>query len=250
MKYGIQTGSFSPLNNKKETLIKALSEFKALGGEVAELCYRGQPITPQDYADVAKETGIEIVSSHAGIERILHDTQKLAEEHLVFGCKLICTGSIPVRKGFLGLGYKKKVLKFCEEYNKAAEICKKYGVTLSFHNHRHDGYKKQLKTSLVEFLLEHMPEVDLCFDICWAYAAGIDAAAILTRYGKRVSVMHLKDYDGTKCCILGTGKVDVKGLMALGRQTGVRYQILEEETRNVDKQAAIKESMAYILANK
>jgi len=249
MKYGIQVGSFHPLNDKKDTLEKAFADFKAIGGDVAELCYWGQPITPQDYADVVKSTGIEIVSSHANCNRILHDTAKLVEEHLTFGCKLICTGSIPIKKSFLGIGYKKNVLKFCEDYNKAAAYCKAHGVTLSFHNHKHDGFKKQLGTSLVEFILDNTKNVDACFDICWAHAAGMDAAAVLKKYGKRISVMHLKDYDGKKCCLLGTGKVDIKGLMALGKKTGVRYQILEEETPNVDKAVAIKESMEYILLN-
>lgn len=250
MKYGIQVGSFSPLNNKKDTLEKCLADFKAIGGEVAELCYWGQPITPKEYAEIAKNTGIEIVSSHANIDRILRDTEKLIEEHLTFGCKLICTGTIPVKKSFLGLKYKDNVKKFCEDYTKAAAIGKKYGVTLSFHNHKHDGYKRQLETSLIEYILDNTQNVDICFDICWAHAAGIDAAAILNKYKQRISVMHLKDYNGAKCCLLGTGKVDVKGLMALGKKTGVQYEILEEETPGVNKPEAIKKSMEYIFANR
>ena len=82
-----------------------------------------------------------------------------------------------------------------ETMNKIGSLCKEYGQKLLYHNHFHEFQKIEGK-EILDILIENTdPElVGLELDTYWAMRAGKDPVAVLKKYGKRIPLIHQKDY--------------------------------------------------------
>src|SRR5690606_38209692 len=79
-------------------------------------------------------------------------------------------------------------------------------------------------------------------DVFWAFHGGADPVALLGRYPDRFVSTHLKDMrEGTErndtgaappesSVALGTGMVDIAGVLEAARDTAVEWHIIEEES--------------------
>lgn len=240
MKIGVQMYSLRDMCNSLEGTEKAFFEIAKMGAEVAEICY-GDNISARKYSEIAKKNNIEICSTHSSLDRILNDTERLINEHLEFGCKIIGIGGTWKRTYY-------SLKKFCDNYSKAAETALKYGVSLAYHNHSHEFKKLMFKGRILDVILENTPSnVKLCLDIAWAKKGGASAEEYLNKCGDRVAIIHLKDYSLSerKAVILGTGDVGVRDVMKLAESKGVQYAVIEEESAD-NPLKLLQDGMKYI----
>jgi len=224
---------------------KCFEKLKASGQDVSEIVYN-DGISAKQWAEISRNTGIEIVASHTSFERIATDIERLSDEHLEFGAKIIGIGRMPMKYGFPRT--KGNILKFADVYNKAAEKIKSKGCKLAFHNHASDVKKVWFgKDKLLSIILDNtVPEVEACLDVCWAHVGGAPAEEWLNKYGSRISILHLKDWSGSSTAVLGKGIINMPALIDLGIKVGTKYAVLEEETREGDKMENIIASFDYL----
>jgi len=93
-------------------------------------------------------------------------------------------------------------------------------------------------------------------DMYWVQHGGADPLALLNRYPDSFVLMHLKDmehgvegnYSGHEDVetnvVLGTGQVDVAGLVKRGAELGIEYMFIEDESSRVLSQ--VPQSLEFL----
>lgn len=80
--------------------------------------------------------------------------------------------------------------KLAATFEKAAQVCAEYGVSLNYHNHlaefANDG-------AFIHTLLEEAPTLHYAFDLGWAKRAGYDPIRLLKEAEGRCNYVHIRD---------------------------------------------------------
>lgn len=94
MKLGAQLYSLRTFTQNAEDLRTAILKCKAMGYQNVQ--FSGVANMGADvWAQISRETEMEIVCTHSAFDRIVRDTDALIAEHKVFGCSVIGIGSMP-----------------------------------------------------------------------------------------------------------------------------------------------------------
>lgn len=132
--------------------------------------------------------------------------------------------------------------RYMEVFNKSGELCKKSGMKFGYHNHEFEFSTKLDGKTVYDIMLQNTDPnlVIQQLDIGNLYNGGAKAIDIVRQYPGRFQSMHVKDeikstgnnnneeYEST---VLGTGIVNVKEVIDLGRKSGgTKHFIIEQES--------------------
>ena len=87
------------------------------------------------------------------------------------------------------------LMQKCEYYNRMGRLCRDEGFQYLYHNHN-----QEFRTFNGKFVLDYIVEntdpdcVGLELDTFWVMRAGLDPVEMLRHYGKRVKLIHQKDF--------------------------------------------------------
>lgn len=170
---------------------------------------------------------------------------------------------------------REEVLRRAEWLNKTGKICAKHGIQFHYHNHFHEFMKFPGEDKTIwEMLLENTdPElVKIEVDTFWVMRGGVDPAEEIRRLGKRVTMIHQKDYskghgheiylparvipgelmcrplydrieNKDTFCEIGYGIMDIQRIIDAGSESGVlEYFILEQDWTKLDEFESIRKS--------
>ncbi|MDR3690807.1 MAG: TIM barrel protein [Fimbriimonas sp.] len=123
------------------------------------------------------------------------------------------------------------------------------GLTFSLHNHWWE-YEIVEGRLAIEWMVDECPDVTLELDTYWAtnFAAN-KAADMVTKFGKKVKLMHVKDGPMVRdepMTAAGAGKVDIAEAIRAGDPN---WLILEMDYCATDMMEAVKESYRYLVGN-
>lgn len=169
--------------------------------------------------------GMQIVASHCNH---LENLEKKAAEAAEIGIKhLICAYKGPQKSI-------DQFKAFCDEFNKAGEICRKAGVRFAYHNH--DYSFKELDGQIPQEVMMRGTDkalVDFELDIYWTALAGQDPKAWFKNHPGRIRLCHVKDHvktaKGHESCTLGKGDLDFGDILKTGSKYGLETFIVEQE---------------------
>jgi sugar phosphate isomerase/epimerase len=138
--------------------------------------------------------------------------------------------------------------------NKAAELIKKEGLKLAYHNHQIEFYPLRNGKTGYQMLLEGTsPElVDFEMDIYWVVNAKHDPIEFFKRYPGRFGLWHIKDMDKTnpqKNTEIGNGAIDFKAIFQGEHLAGMKYAFMEQENFDIDPFKSIERSAGYMKYN-
>ncbi|ASU35201.1 sugar phosphate isomerase/epimerase family protein [Mucilaginibacter xinganensis] len=151
-----------------------------------------------------------------------------------------------------------EVLKSAEQFkevaaklNKAAELCKKSGLQLGYHNHNFEWKPIDGTTFYDTILKETDPKlVHMEMDIFWVVRAGQDPVKLFREHPGRFALCHIKDRDKKQTDLnteIGKGSIDFKGILSHAKLAGLKHFIVEQENYiNIDPFVSIAESAAYV----
>ena len=172
-------------------------DFEGTIRKVAALGYQGVEFaglfehTAQQVKEICAAAGVEAVSAHVPLDEMLADPAGTFAKYREIGCRYIVVPYLPEerRPGFADFE------KTLAEMASLGEECKKYGLTLLYHNHDFEFVKLGEKYGLdvmydtvsADFLATEL-------DTCWVNVGGENPAEYVLKYAGRAPVVHLKDF--------------------------------------------------------
>jgi sugar phosphate isomerase/epimerase len=206
----------------------------------------------KEFAQLLKDNGLTTPSGHYDANQFFGtgstvDLDAHIEAANITGQEYIIVPSL--NEKFIKTGDDFK--QVAEKMNKMAELLKKGGLKLGYHNHNFE-WKPADGTTFYDTLLKSTDPklVFMEMDIYWVVRAGQDPVAILNDHAGRFKFVHIKDRDKTNPNInteIGNGDIDFKQIIPKAKAAGVTHFIMEQEIfTNIDPYVSIKQSADYI----
>lgn len=211
----------------------------------------GQPFS--DYVKLINDLGLKTVSGHYltgfnsktsgnlqnGWEQAVADAKAAGQEYMVI--------AYLVKEERQSIDQYKAL---CQNMNKAAEVCKNYGIKLGYHNHDFEFESLEGVIPYDVMLAELDPElVCMELDLYWITRANYSPSDYFKKYPGRFELWHVKDMnkeDRTKNADIGTGTINFVELFAQKEQSGMNHFFVEQETYPVSSMESVQKSFQYI----
>lgn len=213
----------------------------------------------KEFKKILSDLGMEMPSGHTVLNSAHWDTSKkdftdvwkrLVEDAAVVGQQYVISPSLEKENWQTASDLK----HFMDIFNKAGALCKKSGMQFGYHNHAFEFSEKLEGKTVYDIMLQHTDPTLVIqqLDIGNLYNGGAKAMDIVTKYPGRFQSMHVKDeitssegnekYEST---ILGTGIVNVKEVIDLGKKSGgtVHFIIEQESYQGKTPLSCMKENL-------
>lgn len=229
MKLGAQLYSLRTFTQNPEDLRSTILKCKEMGYQNVQFSGVAN-MGAEVWAQISAETGMPIVCTHTAFDRIVNDTDKLIEEHKIFGCPVIGIGSMPVEYRDT-LEALEKFFAVMEEPVKKIEAA---GLHFAYHNH--DFEFKPFTDAPgcpMDVMIERCPNWFLILDTGWVNFAGQSAAKYIEKIGgKRLQCIHFKEFksaDRSTICPCGEGFSNFPEIIAACKKVGVQNVLVEQD---------------------
>ena len=195
--------------------------------------------------------GLKTIAIGASYEELRDNPEALIPKAKAFGASYIMCAWIP-HKGKFGL---KDTEKAIEVFNKAGALFKESGITMVYHTHGYE-FRPHGDGTLFDVLAQNSEHYAFEMDMYWVQHGGADPMEVLNAYPDKFVLFHLKDMEhGVKGnysghddvetnVVLGTGQIDVAGLVKRGAELGIEYMFIEDESSRVLSQ--VPESLKFL----
>lgn len=193
MKVGIQL--YSVRNHMAENPVDTIRKVANEGYRYIEVANHnadkdagiGFGISAEETKALLKETGAQIFSAHI-FPLNPEEMTPILEFHKEIGTKYFVQPMDFYKD-------RDETLRKAEMLNKVGERCKEYGMQLLYHNHFHE-FQHFGPETVFELLMNHTdPElVKIELDTYWTTRGQQDPVELLKKYGKRVCLVHQKDF--------------------------------------------------------
>lgn len=159
MKCGIQVSSLKPLLLTREQVRESFAKIKALGCEVLQLQWIDPSVAPEDVAVALQENGLISVSVQDFYDLVRENPDYYIRLNELTGGTWLCVSRIPERlKSRAGLD------AYICELRALQQLLEPHKQKICFHPVSGD-YAAVPGMKPVEYLLEHMPELEICLDL-------------------------------------------------------------------------------------
>lgn len=245
MKTGIQVSSFRPLLTTPDQVDEAFRAMAAMGCPVVQLQWIDPRVKGEQIAESMKKYGISSVSVQDFYETVRENRENYYELNRLTGGTWLCVSRIPERL---------KTINGLEEYVHELRMMRSeleaLGQRLCFHPVSGD-FQPIDGVDPVAYLLERMPELELCADLYHLNRSGKNMCVWLKKYSGRIPMVHFKDSrrfpDGTEELVpAGQGDTDWRGVVDACRESGVMYAFAEQERWQGDPFERLKEGLAWL----
>jgi sugar phosphate isomerase/epimerase len=200
-----------------------------------------------------KNAGLKVRSMHVGYEQLKGDLAGVLKGADAVGAKTVINPFLPL-KGKPPAS-REEILAAASDFAKWSKECKAAGKRFGYHIHGHEFGPAPEGTLFDALAKESGPDVGFEADVYWVTAGGADTIALMNKYPGRFWYTHLKDMakgvdprsDAARKeesnVVLGTGQIDIKGIVAAGAKGGIEMHIIEDES--ADPIGHIPQSVAY-----
>ena len=198
-----------------------------------------------DWPDLLRKSGLTALSLHADLGSLEREPEAVAAEADALGTDTV------VITGMYRFDYSDEtaVRELAGRLNKAGGMLKGYGVDLLYHNHNVELLQVRPGLRAYDILIEETDPsaVNFEFDSYWFTEGGADAKAWMRRLGSRMKLWHVTDRGSRQAgpattpilkadsMELGTGNMDLDGLLALAKENGVKAVVLESHRNWIDR---------------
>lgn len=247
---GIQAYSFR--NYFPKDIPGTLDRIQAMG--ITEIEGGSGRIPPEEYKRLCEERGISIPSTGGNFDELAEDPMKVVETAKKLGSKFVMCAWVPHERGKFSLADADKAI---EVFNRAGKVLAENGLTFCYHAHGYE-FQPHGDGTLLDYIIEKTDPRYVSFemDVFWIQFGGGDPVGLLKKYGDRWKLLHLKDMkkgtpkdltggtDVENNVPLGTGEVDIAGILKEARRIGVAHYFIEDESSAVVDQ--VPQSIAYL----
>ncbi len=229
-KIGLQLYSIRDYMKTAEEMRASFRRLKDMGYDEAQTAGSGG-VTYTELAEIAKETGIEIVGTHYSWDDMHNNFEQTLADHRAMGTTNCGIG------GQFGLSSESATKNFIEAANKIADKLYDNGLKFTYHNHSHEFVKINDKDTIWDLLVEGLDPVKTSFvlDTCWVQQGGADVRHWIELLKGRVDILHLKDVGrrgGDKPLFfteIGNGNLWWEGIIESAVNSGVKHYCVEQD---------------------
>lgn len=260
-KFGLQLYSVRDHMADEASLREAFLKLAEMGYSYGQTAGTYDFISPEKYAQYAREAGIEICGTHYSWDRIRNDVEGTVAYHKALGTTNVGIGGMPwdARHSVDALN------AFIDEFNACAAKYAEYGMKLTYHNHSFEFKKLEDGRTLFDHLVEKFDKENVSFvlDTYWLQHGGKDIREMIEMLAGRVDILHIKDMEACRdirigdqtvsvpyITEIGSGNINFKSIIPLAEKCGVKYIVVEDDRAvEVGSYDAVKKSADYIKAN-
>jgi sugar phosphate isomerase/epimerase len=219
-------------------------------------------LSAKEARSVIDAHGITAPSLHTDLLTLQTKMSQLGQAAHIMGATYVTLPAIPEEKRKTLDDYK----RMADAFNSIGEQARREGIKFAYHNHGYGIKETDGKVPLKLILDGTDPKlVFLEMDIFWTTAGGADPVEYLKAYPGRYRMLHMKDMrqlerfkgdggDPTQWIELwpymtsvGDGVLDIKGIVAQARKSGVEHFFVEQDIVK-DPQIALQRSYNYLAA--
>ena len=200
----------------------------------------------KDIKKILDDNGLKVFGTHTGLNELTDEKVGATIEYMKeIGNKNIVIPGAPI-------GNKKQQDDTIARINKILPVLNKEGIDLSFHNHSHEFEKKWFTPVFYPRLTGETDSL-LEVDTFWAFNAGLDPVAHITKYADRIHLIHLKDgfkkkrFKPAQGMSLGSGEAPVKEVLDKAIELGFNI-VVESETQKPDGISEVKRCIDFLKA--
>ena len=240
MTNGIQVSSLKPLLLTREQVQHAFAKMKALGCETLQLQWIDPTVAPEHIALALRENGLTSVSVQDFYDLVRENPDYYIRLNALTGGTWLCVSRIPERlKSRDGLDI------YIHELQTMQAMLEPHNQRICFHPVSGD-YTAVPGENAVEYLLEHMPELEICLDLYHLNRNCTDMPGFIRRYGNRICMVHFKDAVGDTLVPAGQGDTNWDGVVKACLEAKIPYAFVEQERWDRDPYDCLEEAMDWL----
>jgi sugar phosphate isomerase/epimerase len=193
--------------------------------------------SPRDFRKLLYTEGLSMPSGHVAtgqedpalIGTIINQFEKAVEDAATVGQSyIVCAWLAEFERKTLD-DYK----RLAEKFNKAGEICKKYGIQFCFHNHDFE-FKPMFDILPYDLLLRECDDelVKMEMDLYWIIKAGKNPFDYFDKNPLRFPLWHVKDISKTpdrNFTEVGSGFINFERIFAAKKTAGLKHFFVEQD---------------------
>ena len=247
---GVQLYSFR--EQLKQDAASTLAKVKAMGfTEIEAAGYKWN--SAAEFRSLLDKAGLRCVSFFTDYNRMRDDLVGVVKDARTLGSRYVIIGWIPHEKQFSLAECDRAIAHFNDWGGKLSAE----GLRFAYHIHGYEFAPQGQGTLFDKLMQETKPEnVSIEEDVFWVAHPGHDPVALLKKYAKRIELVHLKDMrkgvkgdltgkaDDETNVTLGTGQIDIAGVVRAARQGAVKYLFIEDESSRSMEQVPL--SLKYV----
>lgn len=248
--FGLNLFSLRSLIQTEKQFLSVAEALKKQG--YTYLQFSGASLPAETLKRVSEESGMPIVLTHMPMDRILHDTERLMEEHMLYGCRNIGLGAMPLEI----IKDEKKCKETIAALDSAGEKMERNGFRFFYHHHHMEFFRHGDETVL-DYMIKAAPHINFTADTYWLQYGGADIYAYLKKLSGRIGCIHLKDYsvreqeDGSLApafAPVGDGSLQFKTIIKEAENAGTKYFLVEQDdaVAYADPLGQVARSAAYL----
>jgi sugar phosphate isomerase/epimerase len=202
-------------------------------------------LTPAEFSNCLNDAGLVVSSAHVAAGDGF--AQALAEVRSV-GCSTAVIPFVPA-DGFADLDAIKRTADMLNASNVLARAA---GATLGYHNHWWEF--EQIINGRAAFfhLYDHLSDdIFVELDCYWTKVGGADPIEVITAFGDRVRLLHVKDGPAdvpeSSMVAVGSGSVDIPAVLAAAPNAA--WHVVELDRCDTDMFDAVEASYRYLVGN-
>ncbi|MEQ8217407.1 MAG: sugar phosphate isomerase/epimerase [Arenibacter sp.] len=206
----------------------------------------------EEFKGLLAKNNLKVVSIGAGFNDLANAPEEVVKKAKSYGANYVMCAWIPHDGNNFDISDTQKAV---EVFNKAGKILRDNGLKLAYHAHGFE-FRPYKDGTLFDYMAQNAKYFDFEMDVYWVHHGGEDPLKLLKKYPSKFILLHLKDMEkGTKKdntghadvetnVVLGTGEVDIAGVVAEAKKLGIKYMFIEDECSRVVEQ--VPKSLKYL----
>ena len=232
----------------------AAKDYISVLNAVADMGYEGVEfagyggLTATRLKTLLDDLGLKVAGSHVGFHQLDKELDEVIDFNKEIGNHYLVCPAAP--RELLADGKTSDWQSFGKEMSEIGGKVKEHGLQLAYHNHAWEFKTLDGKYALDIFYANVDPNCVVAeMDLGWIFHAGVDPIAYMGKYAGRCPLVHVKDFkrDGPQTEV-GTGDVDLAGIVATAPTVGVTWYIIETEEYNMAPVASVRVGLENLRA--
>lgn len=209
-------------------------------------------MSTEEFKALLDKYNLHVASVGASYGDLKEDVDGIIANARAFGATYVMCAWIPHEGDSFTIENAREAV---EVFNKAGKQMKDAGITFAYHAHGYE-FRPYEGGTLFDYMARNARDFKFQMDVYWVQHGGADPLELLGTYPDKFVMMHLKDMekgvegndtgheDVETNVVLGTGQIDIAGLVRRAGELGMEYLFIEDESSRVVEQ--VPQSLEFL----